>query len=70
MIAFLSPGWGFVLYPLFGCCLSVLPTRVCIRVLPRLAMWTSRAVHVSVSCAATSCLRRFSSGIPSARSSG
>ena len=43
MIAFLSPGWGFVLYPLFGCCLSVLPTRVCIRVLPRLAMWTSRA---------------------------
>lgn len=36
MIAFLSPGWGFVLYPLFGCCLSVLLTRVCIRVLPRL----------------------------------
>lgn len=70
MIAFLSPGWGFVLYPLFGCCLSVLPTRVCIRVLPRLAMWTSRPAHVSVSCAATSCLRRFSSGIPSARSSG
>ena len=31
-----SPGWGFVLYPLFGCCLSVLLTRVCIRVLPRL----------------------------------
>ena len=26
--------------------------------------------HVSVSCAATSCLRGFSSGIPSARSSG
>ena len=36
MIDFLSPGWGFVLYPLFGCCLSVLLTRVCIRVLPRL----------------------------------
>ena len=24
------------MYPLFGCCLSVLLTRVCIRVLPRL----------------------------------
>ena len=36
MIDFLSPGWGFVLYPLFGCCLSVLLTRVCIRVLQRL----------------------------------
>ena len=134
MIAFLSPGWGFVLYPLFGCCLSVLLTRVCIRVLPRLGYvdkpggrhihehavprgggiavipaffaalsmvdcrrelkstlkfavqvvaaliaWfkmecdctiLGRPARVSVSCAATSCLRGFSSGIPSVRSSG
>ena len=129
-----SPGWGFVLYPLFGCCLSVLLTRVCIRVLPRLgyvdkpggrhihehavprgggiavilAFFTAlgmvdcrrelkstlklavqvvaalivwfkmecdytilgQPTHISVSCAATSCQRGFSSGIPSARSSG
>lgn len=34
-IDFLTPYWGFVLYPLCALCVSVLLTRLCIRLLPQ-----------------------------------